>query len=179
MVSPNSAIPYIRISVIGNWQGEMRKMRMLAPDIYSSALWGQEKAARKLVKIVKGHLINQDLKDWTQLSEKTLKRKTDWRILIDSETYLNNIKAFRKGYVYYAGVKRGVTQPNGIETARVAAIHEFRSLATKGAPRRPLWAPSIEEMGGAKGIRNIVIKAIAAKLAMRGWRLKRFIGINI
>ena len=174
-----AAVPYIRISMVGDWRGEMRKMRRLAPDIYVSAMWGQEKAAKKLVKIVKDHLMNQDLK-WTPLSARTIKRKKgNTRMLLDSETYYNNIKAFRKGYIYYAGVKRGVTQPNGIETARVAAIHEFRSLATKGSPRRPLWTPSIAEMGGAKGIRNIVAKAIARKLALRGWKLTKFLGLRI
>lgn len=174
-----AAVPYIRISTIGDWRREMRKMRMLAPDIHRAALRGQERAAKKLVKIVKDHLTNQDLQ-WTSLSKSTLRKKGgDTRMLLSSETYFNNIKAFRKGYVYYAGVKRGVTEPNGIETARVAAIHEFRSLAVKGSPRRPLWTPSIAEMGGAKGIRNIVVKAIARKLALRGWTLTKFLGLRI
>ena len=169
-----SPTAFIHIRTIGPWRRELRKMRNLAPDIHASAMWGQEKAARRLVKIVKGHLINQDLKEWPPLAPSTVRRKDDWRILIDSETYLNNIKHFRKGYTYYAGVKRGVTQPNGIETARVAAIHEFKSMATAGGPRRPLWVPSIEEMGGKKGLRNIVKAVILAKLIKRGWNIHRF-----
>lgn len=169
----SSPTAFIRIKTIGPWKRELRKMRMLAPDIHASAMWGQMKAAKRLVKIVRGHLRNQDLKDWPPLAESTIRKKGgDTRILIHSETYYNNIKAFRKGYIYYAGVKRGVTEPNGIETARVAAIHEFKSLAaSSGHPPRPLWAPSIKEMGGMTGIRDIVVSVIVAKLMKRGWNV--------
>lgn len=167
-------MPLILIKTIGPWKRELRKMRLLAPDIWASALWGQQKAAKRLVKIVKNHIIKQDLKDWAPNAPSTKRRKDDWRVLVDSETYLNNIKAFRKKFVYYAGVKRGVTEPNGNETARIAAIHEFKSMATKGGPRRPLWQPSIQEMGGKKGIRNIVRAAIIAKLIKRGWKPSSF-----
>lgn len=173
-MAKHSATAFIRIKTIGPWQRELRKMRMLAPDIHASAMWGQKKAALRLVKIVKGHLINQDLKEWPPLAPSTIRKKSDWRMLIDSETYLNNIKAFRKGYIYYAGVKRGVTEPNGIETARVAAIHEFRGLTSSGGPPRPLWVPSIKEMGGMMGIRNMVMAAITAKLIKRGWNINKF-----
>lgn len=164
----------IQIKTIGLWQRELRKMRYLPRDIKVSSNWGQQKAAQKLVGIVKGHLEKQDL-PWAPLAESTKRTKYDWRTLIESETYINNIKAFRKGGVYYAGVKRGVTEPNGIETSVVAAMHEFGSGGSGiGLPARPLWAPSLKEMGGTRGIRKIVMQAIARKLRLRGWSLDMF-----
>ena len=82
----------IQIKTIGLWQRELRKMRYLPRDIHVSAMWGQQKAANRLVEIVKGHLERQDL-SWAPLAESTKRTKYDWRTLIESETYINNIKA--------------------------------------------------------------------------------------
>ena len=166
---------YIKLNLFGPWLGESRKIAELPKDIRNSAIRGQRKAAERLVRVVRNHLIYQDLKEWPELAPSTIRKKQgDSRILIDTEQYLNNIKAWRDNHIYYVGVKRGVTNENGIEVARVAAIHEFKSEVTRGAPRRPLWEPSINDMGGKEGIRDIVRETIALGLMGKGWKITKF-----
>ena len=170
----------ITFELFGNWQREIFKTSVLGIDIKMAARAGQRMAAEKLMRLVKRHLRNQDLKPWDQLTPQYAKRKRANAdlVLIHEEHYYNNIKAWQKGWVWYVGVKRGVTNENGIEVARIAAIHEDKAL-TQGGPQRALWGPSIDEMGGTRGIRKMIIQRIAKKLIMRGWTVTSLGGIRI
>jgi hypothetical protein len=167
----SNVVPYIRFKFFGDWVGYTNKIRNLSPDLYASMLYGQRKAATRLAAVVVGHLKNQDIPGWEPKMNPSA--SGDTRTLIDTGTYLNNIRAWRDNFSYYVGVKRGIKSSSGVEVARYAMIHEAKSYTT-GGPYRPLWGPSVEEMGGAEGMRDIVKAVIIKKLALRGWRVKNF-----
>lgn len=148
----------IDIQLEGNWLGVKLALAQLPSSVNSSAIWGQRKVAEGLVKRVKQHLNRQDL-GWVPKSSKT--NSGDSRVLIDTETYYNNIKAWKQGNTYNAGVKKSAYNAHGISVAYYANLHE---TGTDRLPARPLWAPSFKEMGGHKGVKKIVTQAIYDKV---------------
>ena len=148
----------IVIEKFGNWEAAARGLAVLGPELASAAMWGQQKAAEKYIKIVKGHIDNQDL-GWVPLSENT--NSGDTRILVDTEAYRSAIKAWRTGYVYYAGVKSSATNHRGTSIVDYATMHEH---GWGHVPKRALWEPSYHEMGGAAGMTAIITAAIYNKL---------------
>ena len=144
------------ITKIGNWVAAETKLAAIGGLVMSSAVYGQRNAAEKLVAIVRGHIDHQDL-GWPAV----LQDSGDPRILVDSELYRNSIKAWKSGTVYYAGVPTSVKYPKGNRVSDVAIMHEF---GTNRMVERPLWGPSIKELGGSKGVRKIVAGAIASKI---------------
>lgn len=143
----------------GYWNQSRVMLEALPAMIYSSAIWGMRKAAEQLVKIVKGHIDRQDL-GWPPLAAST--SSGDPRVLVDTELYRNSIQAFKRGNTYYAGIPENITYPTtGVLVSDVAMMHEegYGSL-----PRRPLWKPSIQELGGEWGYGSIVAASIYDKL---------------
>lgn len=157
----------ITFTPVGDWTGVVIGLRALPGLVKSGGVWGQRKAAEKLVKIVKGHIDNQDL-GWIPSMG-----GGDPRTLVDTELYRNSIKAWKSGDSYYAGVPTNLYYPNGNQVSTVAAEHEF-GLGKN--IERPLWRPSVDELGGAEGVKKIIGKAIfnrIAILASRGITVKK------
>lgn len=163
MIRGDFPVPNIILTPIGDWAGVESRLRRLPVDLKSSAAWGQRKAAEKLVKIVKGHIDNQDL-GWAPL--KNPESSGDPRVLVDYGTYRDNIKTWQKNNTRYVGVKKDVINHRGERVWMVAALHEFKSY--HGGPYRALWTPSVKEMGEAKGVANIIEAAIAKKILRIG-----------
>jgi len=158
----------IEFKLDGNWPGVLVALRGLPVSLQAAAVWGQRKVAEGLVKKVKDHLKNQDL-NWPERSEQY--NAGDPRILIDTEAYFRAIQAFKQGTTYYAGVKDNKYNAKGDRIVDYALMNE---LGGGNLPPRPLWGPSINEMGGAKGVKAIVVAAIFAKVS----RL-RALGFNV
>lgn len=161
----------IQIQRIGNWNEVVRFFGELAPNIGVTAVLAQKQIARKLKKIVVGHLVAQDL-GWEPLSESTLKLKTKNAdlILIETEKYLNSIKITDNGKRIMVGVPTNIFYQRTGQVVQVSRVAAWQEYGTKKIPARPLWGPSIEELGGVKGIRDFVATAIYVKLrtAARG-----------
>lgn len=158
MLRVDIPVPEISFTTIGDWAGVQRQFQELPQKLKASSMWGQRKAAEKLVKILKGHIDNQDL-GWTPLAFP--ERSGDPRVLVDYQTYRNNIKTWQKGGERYIGVKKDVVSKNGNRTWQIAAVHEYKSY--NGGPYRALWGPSVKELGGAMGVRDIIQNAIMLK----------------
>jgi hypothetical protein len=168
-------LPRLEIKPFGNWSGVMRTMARLSPAIKQSSIAAQMKVAKQIVKIVKAHLRNQDL-GWRPLAPTTVELKEtyglDSRILYAHGGYYDAIEAWQKNQesIVFAGVKKGKYarsyqgKKRRIDISQVAAIHEFSR--GKRIPRRPLWNPTIREMGGAKGIQKMFINSFV-------WHLRR------
>lgn len=129
-------------------------------DVDVAVRSGQVQAAKRLVKIVKGHITKQDL-PWVQLSAETKAMKGHSDILLDTKLYFESINYWWENKILKVGVKRGLHYDSGVEISNVAALLEF---GTRKMPARPLWGPSIQEIGGKEGIQNIVADAIVRKL---------------
>lgn len=155
----------IQFDFFGDWRKAGTMTAGLAPTVKRAIRTGQEAGAKKLIKIVKDHLLNQDL-NWAPISARA--KKNDPRILIDSQAYLTSIKYWQEGYNVMIGVPRGLTEPSGMEIAKVANIHE-KGLSKRGIPARPLWGPSIQEMNGKSGMDAIVLRTIENRLMKLGW----------
>lgn len=153
----NSKAP-MNFQIVGDWEGVAQALEQFPDTIQESAMWGQRKAAEKYIKVVKGHIKKDDL----GLAPKKY-NSSDARPLINNEDYVNSIKAWRKKGIYFAGIKRGIIHPHAkMETATLAAILEHGTF--KGGTPRPVWGPSWKEVGGLKGMRGEVIKAINRKV---------------
>lgn len=146
------------IKLEGDWKKTQRILAKLPIDLKVVSLQGQRKAAEKIARIAKAHINNQDL-GWAPRADNT--KSLDDRILVDSETYLRSIKAWRAGNTYYVGVPKGTYNYRGIDVADYAVYHEYgfgKNIA------RPLWGPSFRDVGGKKGVTEIIVKAMAERI---------------
>lgn len=150
----------IEFKLVGDWRGAQRALDQLPRQVKTAALWGQEKAARKLVRIVKAHIDTQDL-GWEPRAANT--NSNDPRTLVDTEAYYNSIKVWRSSGTYFAGVKRSEYDSKGRRISDYAIYHEFGG---PNLPRRPLWGPSMVDLGGGRGVRKIVLTAIYNKVKL-------------
>lgn len=149
----------IEIVFEGDWRKAKRVLNGLPISLKAAATEGQKVAAEKLVKIVVGHIKKQDL-GWAPLSESGA--RNDDRIMIDSGTYLRSIQAWKSSTAYMAGVPKGIYNPRGNRVADYAVYNEF---GYGPGPARPLWGPSIREMGGSKGIQRIIANTMRIYIA--------------
>lgn len=158
----------ISFEKVGGWKKADILMDNLNPALIASQMWGERKVAEMLLRIVKGHLKNQDL-GWQALSRDTLfKKRGDGRVLVWTESYLNSIKTWQQKGVRFVGVNKDATHPEtGNPIWQIAQIHEYKSY--NGGPYRALWGPSYEEIGGNAGVRAIITRVIYNKMRKLGY----------
>lgn len=176
-------IPKIKFELFGRWAETMKVLGRLSPEIKEASIKAQMKVGREIVKKVKAHLRNQDL-GWAPLDTDYARRKSrlglDTRTLISWGTYYNAIEMWTSGnkHLMMIGVRSGIytRSPNGrkskLEVAKIAAIHEF--ARGKKMPKRPLWNPTIAEMGGVNGIKKMYINSLVYHLSRKGIPVKAF-----
>ena len=179
-------IPRIEFKLFGQWDETIRVLNKLSPTIKECSLIAQMKICKDICKRVKAHLKNQDL-NWQPLSQAYKKKKSeaglDSGILIAYAQYYNNIEAWQKGNQHYAfvGVKKGIYTKNlrgkrsRLDVATIAAVHEFST--GRKMPKRPLWNPTIAEMGGAPGLKKLYVKHLVGSLRVRGIPVKAYFNI--
>jgi hypothetical protein len=165
---------YISIKPFGQWAQARRASSNLSSSIKRSIRAAEEKVAKRLIKIVKGHILNQDL-PWKALAIETQERKGHDRVYIDSFTYLTSLKYWQKDYTVHIGIPRGIIEPRSkVELYKVAVWMEYGTKGGRRMPARPLWGPSVAELGGSDGMNEIVRETISARLAKDGWDLTRY-----
>lgn len=154
------------VKKIGNWDGAMRMFSQMGYRVKTVTLQSQKEICKNLKDRVIKHLMAQDL-NWQPLAilTKEIKtRKNKDLILIDTELYLKSITVYQVGLTWYVGIKKGIVyrrKGSFVSVDRVAILSE---KGTTKQPARPLWEPSIAEMGGFKGIQKYVIDAVYASL---------------
>lgn len=174
----------LTFELYGEWDKTIRTVQKVGPAVKVAGLYAQMKVANILKKKVVGHLLNQDL-GWRALDDKYLAQKAkvaaDTRILMAYNQYYQNIEVWHRAseHTVFVGVKKGKytysvwdNKRSRIDIATIAFVHEF----AKGhrVPRRPLWNPSIQEMGGEKGIKELFVKHLVGKLRVMGIPVKQF-----
>lgn len=175
--------PIIQIKPVGQWAETIKTIGRLDPAIKAASIAAQFKVANLICKKVKAHLRNQDL-GWAPLSDSYYDEKEheglSTKTLMAHGNYYNAIEVWHPGnqHMVYVGVRRGKFTRNlkgkrsKLEIAQIAAIHEFSS--GRKIPRRPLWNPSIHELGGAKGIKQLYMGSFLYHLRMAGIPIKQF-----
>lgn len=173
----DESVPKFKTHLFGDWEKTIRTLNRLAPEIKECSLRAQLKVGTIIKDRVKRHLRNQDL-DWPPLGTKYARRKRafglDDRTLIAWGTYYHAINVWRVSnqHLVFIGVKSGIYTKNlrgrksRLQVAQIAYIHEFAS--GKKNIRRPLWNPTIAELGGAKGIKTLFVKHFHATLRSHG-----------
>lgn len=177
-------IPPLKFKLFGNWEKVIRTVQKSGPAVKTAGLYAQTKIAEEIKKKVKGHLVDQDL-GWKQLSPKTSEIKqragVDGRILIAYGHYYHAIEVWKSGnqHLVYVGVRKGKHTYNAatgkrsvLDIAQIAVIHEFSS--GKRVPKRPLWNPTLREMGGAEGIKKLYVKHLTNKLRSMGLPITQY-----
>lgn len=179
-------IPRVEFKLFGQWDETIRVLNKLSPTVKQCSLIAQMKICLQICKMVKNHLKNQDL-NWEPLSGEYAKRKEEAGLeggtLIAYGAYYNNITAWQKGSQHFAfvGVKRGIYTKNlqgkrsRLDIATIAAVHEFSS--GRRVPKRPLWNPTIAEIGGAPGLKKLYVKHLVGSLRVRGIPVKAYFNI--
>lgn len=174
----------LTFELYGEWDKAIRTLGKVGPAAKIASLYAQMKVANIIKKKVVGHLVNQDL-GWRALSDKYLAQKSkvaaDTAILFAWNQYYLNIDVWHKSneHTVFVGVKKGKYtysvwdhRKSKIDIATIAFIHEFSR--GKRVPRRPLWNPTIAEMGGEKGIKDLFLKHFMGKLRSMGIPIKHF-----
>ena len=148
----------------GNWEYVIASLtRTIPQEVMSSAVWGQRKAAEQLVKIVKNHIMRQDL-PWTP--KKNPSSSGSWRLYIDTGQYLSSVETWQKNGIRFVGIKPHKHHKDGVPVSDIAVWMEY---GTKHMPARPLWGPSLEDLGGEKGVKRIIEGVIRNKLLRLGY----------
>lgn len=165
----------LQFKTYGRWDETIKTIQRLGPTIKQASVAAQMLVCREIARRVKAHLRNQDL-NWRPLSPEYRAAKAaygwDRRILLATHTYYDNIEVFKKGnqHLVYVGVRKGIygRTPSGkrnrLELAKIAVIHEFSSNSKR---RRPLWNPTIREMGGVTGLKELYTKHLHKELRKR------------
>jgi len=146
--------------VTGKWQLATKAIETLSPKLKEAYRQAQRAYGHRLERIVKGHIVNQDL-PWADLAASTVERKGHQDIYQDSMDYYHAIKTHSSGpYKISVGVKAGATNQKGKDIATYAAVNEFGHTFESGRhiPKRALWKPSLDEMGGKQGIAEEVAR---------------------
>lgn len=175
MAKRNTA--YMEMAFFGPWAKANTFTKKLPWSIKASAIYGMKKATDRIVKAVKQHISTQSPPEgviWEPLSERTIAKKGHSDFFVDTMQYYNAIESWREGYIYYAGIKRGQYNQNGIELSAVANELEVGNRKKK-IPARPLWGPTMQEHGGVAGMRGIVLDVLLTKIAQdsigAGWMI--------
>ena len=186
-IGNNGIIPKVRFELFGDWAKTMYILKTIGPKVKLASTKAQLKVGKEIAKKVRGHIRNQDL-GWEPLSTKYAEAKANAGLqggtLMAYNNYINAIKVWQPGnrHMVLIGVKRGIytREINGkrsrLEIAEIAGIHEFSS--GKRVPRRPLWNPTIAEMGGANGIKKMYINSLAWHLRAMGIPVRTKGGLN-
>lgn len=174
----NSSMPKVNFQLFGQWEKTMDVLKTIGPKVKNASVKAQFKVGNVIVKKVKAHIRNQDL-GWEPLNPLYEFRKEkagmSANTLMAYKTYYNNILVWQSGnghHLVNIGVKRGIytTEISGKrskkDVASIAAMHEFSS--GNKLPRRPLWNPTIQEIGGAKGIKKMYVNSLIWHLRMAG-----------
>lgn len=151
----------VNVRLLGNWKGAVAAYATMRPEIKRAISLGQRRYARRLVSTVKRHIIAQDL-PWAAAS----RSKRGSVLMIDSRTYYGSIKFWQKNYELYVGVPKHFISPRTGQP--IWKIATWQEKGTKNIPARPLWGPSIEEVGGETQCFVEVKDEIFDKLAKLG-----------
>jgi len=166
------------VKKVGNWDSTINAIGKLGPTLKEEAKKSQRRLANSMKEAIIGHIYAQDLK-WAPLRPNTLKRKQNknrYMIYLDTETYVNAIVVLSSPKGISVGIRKG--QPykgrkdRSITVDQVAMWMEF---GTSRMEARPLWQPTIEEFGGAKGLRDKIAKDIYE----RAKRLSKGTALNV
>lgn len=163
---------------IGNWDKTIQTLKAVNIDIIETVKKSKLDLAKKLKNALVDHILSQDL-NWEPLAAETIKRKNQKNkgmIYMDTETYINAISIVRNGKDVSVGIKKG--QPYKGRKDRSVTVDQvamWMEYGTRRAPKRPLWQPTIDEFGGAKGFRD----KIASDIYKRVQQLTKGTAINI
>lgn len=167
--------PGIRFKQFGNWEEAIRVIQKLKPSIKNASIAAQISVCNDICKRVKNHILKQDL-GWVPLQpgyavlKESVGGYTQTMMLWGD--YYDAIKVWRTGnqHMVFVGVKKGIYsrdingKRNRLEIAQIAAIHEFSASLTR---RRPLWNPTIQEIGGVKGLKTSYLFHLFKQLRIR------------
>jgi hypothetical protein len=165
----------IKVQFFGQWEEAIRTLNRLGPNIKEASIAAQMGVMNDIKNRVKGHLRNQDIPEMTskpyndQYAKAKKELGRDPRFLMSSGTYYRSIQVWKVGTFNFAfvGVRNGIKtksltgNASRLDVARIAYMHE---MGGKHLPRRPLWNPTIREMGGANGIKDLFVQHLYLKL---------------
>jgi len=182
LVNANSRI---KVELFGQWDEAIRVMQRLDPEIKEASVKAQMQIMEQVKKAVKAHLRNQDIPEMVskpynaKYAEAKVDAGRDSRFLLSWGTYYRSIEVWRTGNFHFAyvGVRNGIKtralsgKAARLDVARIAYIHE---TGGKKVPRRPLWNPTIKEMGGANGFKEAFVEYLHKNLRKKKIPIVKF-----
>lgn len=155
---------------VGNWEKAIQFYSKLGFDIRDSVKRAQKEEVTELKKAIVRAIVTQKYagtSKWPALKPTTTYRKKDNKnmIYMDTEKYVNSIMVRVEGSVASVGFRKGVTyKRRGGRSVTLEQVARWMEYGTRRQPARPLWGPSIQERGGARGIRDRVTDKLFRKL---------------
>lgn len=153
---------------VGDWSGVIGFFNGMGIEVKKKTIQAQYDICKEIKRRLIGHILSQDL-GWAPLAPRTQRKKKNHKTdaYIDTELYMKSIKVWKDGNKAYVGIKKGVVykrKGGNVTLDRVARWMEYGTTGRSQQPARPLWAPTIDEVGGAEGIRDFVVDAIFRRL---------------
>ena len=149
----------VNFKLTGKWELATKAIESMPSKLKEAYRQSQRNYGDKLRRVVRNHIIAQDL-PWKDLSSATIKRKGHQEIYQDSLDYYNAIRVYSSGpYRISVGVKPNDVNQKGVNIAMYAAVNEFGHRfegSNRYVPKRPLWAPSVKDLGGKQGLAESV-----------------------
>src|SRR5690554_486987 len=146
---------------IGNWDEAIKFIDKLGYNIKPAAIKAQRIEANEIKRKVVLHMLKQDL-PWEPLSKSTIARKKQNKNLVylDTEKYMESIRVWTNHSRVFVGVPKGILYKKGGRVTTVDQVAIWMEYGTPNrsnpVPARPIWNPTIQEVGGARGIRDRV-----------------------
>jgi hypothetical protein len=138
-----SSVKGAQIKLEGDWGNMARMMNTMPLDIRTSYIKAQTTMAKRLQKIIKEHIMDNDM-GWKALNKRTISIKGHGNPWYDTGAIYNNISIITKGMKVFVGIPKGSSSYDGKRSLQsIAGAMEY---GTGKMTARPLFLPSSREI---------------------------------
>jgi len=168
------APPSPKMVLFGDWVKTQSMLSTIDITMGIGVSAGQQAFAKRLKRLVRKHIRTNGAgisPAWPPVSSRYAKYKTKrggdpFDIYKMSGLYYNSIDVWSNGTNWYAGLKANTRHSDKkarYTLAQIARILESGSSA-RNIKARPLWSPSLKQLGGTAGVKALVLWHVRDKI---------------
>jgi hypothetical protein len=153
------ARPHLIYQKYGDWEGNIRTFEKLSQNFKVALVSAQRREAFAIKKRLLDHVNAQDL-GWPERQPKTI--SGDSRILVDTGQLISAIQVHTlgSGMTVLVGILKGISHNKS--RADLVDIMSYHEYGTINMVERPLFTPTLAEIGGPEGIKLRLVAALSA-----------------
>lgn len=134
-----------------------------------------EKFGNQLLKLVRKCLKNGTPPkgvQWSPHSANTIKRYGEHTLLNYTGQYLRSVQLVRQKKRVYVGLPTNVKKIRGNGKTSIRTLNQIAIMLEYGSrngnlPPRPLWKPAMEQIGGSKELKRILVNELRKEIRKR------------